>query len=576
MSRDQEKDPAGFEKFEEFLQAWSRRDFIRRMGATAAWAAFTTGGLELLEACGGSSTSTSVTPKKGGHVTLGRSSTADIKTFNPVLSGDDGSSLVSTLCFDSLLTIDAKGQPAPLLAESFGVASDGLTYTFHLHKNAKWTDGQPVTADDVVFTYQLMYDPKYKKVSSPRRGTLEKYIESVTATDANTVVIKTKSVFAPFLVQHSGYGIVPKHVLGTLDAAAINTADFNSGPTVTSGAFKFVKWEKGQQVTFARNDNYYLGAPYLDQFILKLVSGGSVAIGNQLKTGEIDLGPIDPSAFDDFRTVTSVTVGEYPTASFEFYAYNQDPSKPAGKFFADKSVRQALLYALDRDKVAKAVYFGHATTAVTPIPPVLWAFNGSTQPNYKFDKAKAESLLDAAGWAKGSDGIRSKGGTRFKIELITNAGNKVRENLIQVMSQQWRDIGVDCTPKPIDFGALVDQIVHTRTFDVFLVGFGPFTDPDQSSIFHSRNSVDGGFDGFGFSNPEVDKLLDDGVATVDRAKRLDIYKQYQAKMNDLVPAPPIVFANALPGVSKRVQGTRYSTFVGFGQFAKDVWVTDGK
>lgn len=574
MSRDQGKDPDGFEKFEEFLQAWSRRDFIRRMGATAAWAAFTAGGLELLEACGGSSTAQSVTPKKGGHVTLGRAS--DIKTFNTVLSGDDGSSLVASLCFDSLLTIDKSGSPIPLLAESFKAGSDGLTYTFNLHKNAKWTDGQPVTADDVVFTYQLMYDPKYKAVSSPRRGTLEKYIDSVTATDANTVVIKTKSVFAPFLVQHSGYGILPKHVLGALDSKAINTSDFNSGPTVSSGPFKFVKWEKGQQVTFARNDTYYLGAPYLDQFILKIIPGGSVAISNQLQTGEIDLGPVDPSLFDQFKTVTSVNVGEYPTASFEFYAYNQDPNKHAGKFFADKSVRQALLYALDRDKVRTAVYFGHATTAVTPIPPVLWAFNSTTQPSYKFDKAKAESLLDAAGWAKGSDGIRSKGGVRFKIELITNSGNKVRENLIQVMAQAWKDVGVDVTPKPIDFGALVDQIVHTRTFDVFLVGFGPFTDPDQSSIFHSRNTVDGGFDGFGFSNPDVDKLLDDGVATLDRAKRLDIYKQYQTKMNDLVPAPPIVFGNGLPGVNKRVMGTRYSTFVGFAQFAKEVWVTDGK
>ncbi len=226
--------------------------------------------------------------------------------------------------------------------------------------------------------------------------------------------------------------------------------------------------------------------------------------------------------------------------------------------------------------MAKAVYFGQAVPADSVLPPTTWAYNPNVSPKYPFDKAAAEKLLDDAGWAKGGDGIRAKGGVRMSFEVNTNSGNKVRENLIQVMAQQWKDIGIDCTPKPIDFGALVDQIIHTRTFDVFLVGFGPFTDPDQSQLFHSRNAVDGGFNGFDFKNADVDKLMDDGVATLDRAKRIAIYKQYQSKMNELCPAPAIVFGNGLSGVSKRVQGTAYGTFVGLTQFIKDVWVTDGK
>src|SRR5207248_9443148 len=169
-------------------------------------------------------------------------------------------------------------------------------------------------------------------------------------------VFTMTQVFAPFLSAHGRYGILPKHVLGSLDAKAINTADFNTAPTVCNGAFKFVKWDKGAQVTMTRNDSYWAGAPYLDQYVYKVLPD-SVAVTNQLKTGEIDIGPVDPGQFDALKTTDTVALTEFPTPTFTFYAYNLNPSTNAGKLFADKAVRQALLFALNRQQIVTAVFF---------------------------------------------------------------------------------------------------------------------------------------------------------------------------------------------------------------------------
>jgi len=576
MGRVRSGEDKDFEQFERFLDKWSRRDFLKRTGGAAAYLAFMAGGLEFLEACAGGTTQTSETPKKGGHVIEGNFS--DIRTLNSMLSSDTASNQVIGLMFDGLLNVKKNGDLIGAIAQGVPtISSDGLTYTFKLRPNLKWSDGQALTADDVIFTYALAYDPKYADVSSPRRGDLSKYIGSMTAPDPQTVVIKTTEVFAPFLGSHAEYGILPKHVLGSMSAKEINTADFNTAPTVVNGPFKFVKWDKGQQVTLTRNDSYWAGAPNLDSYVYKVLPD-SVAVTNQLKTGEIDIGPVDPSQFDSLKTADNVVMSEFPVPNFTFYAYNLDPAKLGGKLFGEKAVRQALLYALDRQKIVTAVFFGHGSVANSVEPPTSWAYKEKPQVLYKFDKAKAESLLDGAGWAKGSDGIRAKGGVKLQFEMITNAGNKQRESMLTVMQQSWKDIGVDATPKLIQFPQLVSQIVSIRTFDVFLVGFNWTIDPDEAPLFHSRNAAAGGFNGAGFKNSQVDSILDQAIGTLDKNKRKQLYSQFQDIMSDEVPSPIILFNTGIYGVSKRVRGADFGPFNQFGArpWMKDVWVTDGK
>ncbi len=577
MSRDEDHKDDGFAQFEQFLEEWSRRDFLKRTGGAAAYLSFMGGGLAaFLEACAGGTSNNTPTAKKGGHVVEGNFS--DIRTLNSMLSSDTASNQVIGLMFDGLLNYKKDGSLVAALAQDLPKTnSDGTVYTFKLRSGLKWSDGQPLTSDDVKFTYQLAYDPQYKDVTSPRRGDLSKYIKSIDTPDPQTVVITTTQVFAPFLSSHGRYGILPKHVLGNLDGKAINAAPFNTAPNVTCGAFKFVKWDKGQQVTMERNDNFWAGPPNLDQWIYKVLPD-SVAVTNQLKTGEIDIGPVDPSHFDAVKSADNVAVTEFPVPTFTFYAYQLDAAKKGGKLFSDKAVRQALLFALNRDQVVSAVYFGHGSVANSVEPPISWAYKDKPQVLYSFDKAKAESMLESAGWTKGSDGIRAKNGLKLKFDMITNAGNKQRESMLQVMQQSWKDIGVDATPSLIQFPQLVSQITNIRTFDMFLVGFNFDEDPDQGQLWHSRNTVAGGFNGFDFKNSDVDSLLDQAVGTLDKTKRKQLYGQFQDIMSDVVPAPIILFNHGIWGVSKRVQGADFGPF---NQFATrpwnhNVWVTDGK
>jgi peptide/nickel transport system substrate-binding protein len=572
-----------FEQFERFFEEWSRRDFLRNMGAGAAYLAFIAGGLEFLEACASGNTTTTSNVKEGGHIV--EASTSDTKTFNSVLTSDYTSDQMISMINDGLYTIDANANLFPLIAKDKPkVSSDNLTYTINLRQDVKWSDGNALTADDVVFTYQLMYDPAYKKVNSPRRGDLEKYLDSVTAKDKYTVIFKTKSVFAPFAPTHLLYAILPKHVLGSLSADEINTAPWNSAPTVTNGAFTFVKWDKGAQVTLAKNPKYYRGAPHLDGYVFK-IGTVSTEVLNQMKTGEIDvgfpgIGPVDPSQYDSAKSVDNINVYSYPRLSFDFFLFQLDPAKPASKFFGDKTVRQALVYALDRKAIAHALYFDQATVANTTMPPASWAYNKDNQPVYTQDKAKAQSMLDAAGWTAGAGGTRQKGGVPFKFEMITNAGNKVRENLLVVLQQQWKDVGIDATPKYVDFNkVLVPALTNTRQFDVLMVGFSWSVDPDQSQVWHSRNAGPGGFNGMGYKNPDLDKVMDDAVATLDQAQRKQLYFKMQQILAEDQPAPVLVFPNGILSLNKRIQNWQYGTFIGqTGRrvFMKDVFVSDGK
>jgi peptide/nickel transport system substrate-binding protein len=578
MSKDDTADQ-GFERFEEFLKEWSRRDFLRRMGAAAAYTAFSVGIVDFLEACGNTTTTTtSQTPVKGGKLIEGTIS--DISNFAVLNSGDVNSTQMIVLMFDGLQSISAKGDNVPMLASGPPtISSDQLTFTFKLRSGLKWSDGQALTADDVAFTYNLMYSPDTKDYVSRYRANLEGYMQSATATDPQTIVFKFSKVLANFVDTHCRYGILPKHVLGSVTPKALNTHDFfTKGPTVTNGVFKFVKWDKGQQVVLARNENYWGGQSHLDQYIFKVVTD-AVVLAQQLKTGELDTGQPDASQFDNLKTVNTITATSFINPGFVYYQFNLDPTRAPSKIFGDKNVRKALHSALDRTSMAKAVYFGQAVPADSVLPPTTWAYNPNVSPKYPFDKAAAEKLLDDAGWAKGSDGIRSKGGVRMAFELNTNAGNKVRENLIQVMQQQWKDVGVDATPRAIAFQTLVTQIRSTKTFQVILIGIASSdTDPDETTLFTTSGIGSAGLNGMSYSNPTIDKLMGDALLTTDRTKRKPIYAQIQNILADDLPAPILFYPNYLWGINKRVVNFNvgpYNTYQGR-PWMKDVFVSDGK
>jgi peptide/nickel transport system substrate-binding protein len=583
MSRDKAHDQLGFRKFEEFVGHWSRRDFLHRVGGGMAWVMFMAGGGELLEACTiGSPASSSKAVKQGGQVVEG--SASDVSQLNPVLvkATDTTSSTVSGLLYDGLLGSKANGDLYPRLAKEMPNASaDGTTYTFALRENVKFSDGSQITADDVKFTYDLIFDPQYVDVNSPLRAELAPNLQSITAPDPKTIIFKTKQAYAPFLAWHGQYGVLPRAVWGKLSPQQINTTDLNLMPTVTSGAFKPAKYDKGVQYVVAANERHWQGRPNIDRWVFKVVPG--TALADQLKTGEVDCGRIDASQLADVQAIPEVGIATFLEPIFNFYAYQLDPAKPASKLFSDKAVRQALLLALNRPSMADAIYYKQAVVATSSVPQVSWAYNKEAKPQYRFDKAKAESMLDSAGWTKGPDGIRAKGGTKLRFNVVTNAGNKPRELLVVEMQQRWKDIGVEASPQLVSYTELLSQIEDTRTFDVFLVGYRCGQDPDQSQLWSSGAAIPGGLNGMQYKNPQLDKILSDAAATLDQKRRKELYFQVQDILNEEVPGGILVFNKGVWGIRKRMHGITGGDF-GLGpytQVAQRPWmrtmfVADGK
>ncbi len=568
----------GFDRFDQFLSEWSRRDFLRRMGGAAAFAAFSAGGLGWLEACGGNQAAKTDTGKavKGGHIIEG--SISDIGNLNPIFTNDTASLQVTYRLYDGLLDAEANGTLVPNLATAVPKPeSDQLSYRVTLKKGLKWSDGSAITADDVVFTYQLMFDPKYAAVKSRYRAQLTEYLASVTAVDPQTVLFKTTKVYAPFVVTFMVLGILPKAVWEKLAPADVNSTEMNQVPTVVSGAMLPVKWDKGSQYTLRRNDNWHQGKTFFDTYIFKVVPD-AVAIANQLKTGELDVGIVDKSQWDSLATAQNVSRVGFVAPSFDYYLQNLDASKtPKAAIFGDLQVRKALLMALDRKKIADKVYFGQAVSADSSIGLVSPA-HITPKAQYPFDAKKAEQMLDDAGWKKGADGIRAKNGVRMEWELRTNVGNKVRETLIQVMAEQWSGIGVKVTTKPVQFPQLVTQLSSTREFEMILLGISESIDPDQTQLWSSKSIGGGALNGAGYKNDKVDQLLSDAVQTLDQKKRLDMYHQIQEILLQDLPSPLIVYPKANWGISKRVKNFNVG---GFSQYQyrtwfKDVYVTDGK
>jgi peptide/nickel transport system substrate-binding protein len=565
-------------QFDRFLAEWSRRDFLRGMGGAVAFSAFLAGGAEFLAACGGGSTQSSTqSAVKGGHIVEGVIS--DIGNVNPIFINDTASSTVGYLAYARLITTDANtGNLLPEMAAAVPkVESDQVTYKVTLKDGLKWSDGQAITSDDVAFTFQLMFDPQFKAVTSRFRSQLETHLESVTAPDPKTAIFKTKGPYAPFVISFLGIGILPKHIWSTLAPAAVNSSPMNQVPTVVSGPMIPVKWDKGTQYQMKRNDLFFKGRTNLDSYFFKVVSD-AVQVANQLKTGEIDVGQFDLSQWDSMANVQNVERLSYVAPSFDYYIHNLDPAKtPKAAIFSDVQVRRALLTALDRKAVAQKVYFGLAAPADSSVSAAQWVHT-TPKTQYPYNVSKAEQMLDAAGWVKGSDGIRAKNGVRMEWELRTNAGNKVRETLITVLADQWKQIGANVTTNPVQFPQLVTQLSQTREFEMILLGISEGLDPDSTQLWSSKSIGGGALNGAAYKNSKVDDLLDQAVVTLDREKRKGLYQQIQEILMEDLPAPLVTYPKRVWGVSKRVKNWNVGPWNSDSPrpWFNTVYVTDGK
>jgi peptide/nickel transport system substrate-binding protein len=554
----------------------SRRRFLRGVGVAAAYAASGGSVVAALQACAPVATVPSAvpsaTPKRGGTVIEG--GLADPQGFNQLLATNGTSQIISRYVFEPLILIDSDNKLVPGLAETVPDAPDGKTYSFKLRKDLKWSDGRPITSEDVSFTFQLLMDPAYTDFSSVQRGLVGNTLQSVQTPDPLTVIFTTKAANAGFLANGATLSILPKHILGTLNGKQLMTTEFNTAPQVASGVFKFVKWDKGQEVRLARNDSYWAGPSYLDTYVRKVLASDN-AVATQLRLGEIDMGQVVGTELAGLKDNTDLNLVRYVARAFWYYQTQVGPTRP----FADKAVRQALRWAIDVEKIKKVAFADEAQVMSTHLPSWSWAADKNPTVKYSYDPDKAKQLLDSAGWRVGSSGIREKGGRPLMFVISAGTGQNEATLSSQILQEQWKAIGADVEVKLKAAAQLSIDTLQNHDFDVLVANIATSLDPDfASQLYQSAGAVPGGANRGDYKNPTVDKLFDDARSTTDQAKRTDFYRQLQQILLEDLPLTPLVLPLATMGLRKRVNGVKYSLFADAGQrpWMKDVWVPDGK
>jgi peptide/nickel transport system substrate-binding protein len=486
--------------------------------------------------------------------TMIEGSFSDISTLLPIVSSDTASADLMALIFEPLVTVDPNTlEPVGLLAESWDVNEDATVYTFHLREGVTWSDGEPFTADDVVFTYELYMN---EATGSPRVSDFSAKIESMEAVDDQTVVFNLVNTYVDFAVDIMIYNVIAEHIWADVDPAVISQDPGANGTdpsrVVGTGPFLFQEWIIEDHVTLVPNENYWNGAPYLDEFIFKVVPDQAAGVA-QLQTGEIDyFEGVPESSLVEFEGSSDVTIVDYPTLSFTFYGTNLDETKTT--LFQDKEVRQAMLYALDREAMIESIRFGYGEVALGTMPVLSWAYNpDEIELTYPYDPEMAVQLLEEAGWTDtNGNGIVDKDGTELSFTMYTNAGNLVRESYLTVLQEYWAEVGIEMIPQLEPFPALVERITQTFDFEAYLIGFNWSVSPDQTTMWHTDSAGGAGFNTVSYSNPEVDRLLDEALIETDREKRIELYTEMQNIIMEDLPHTILDFPQGFTGVSSRL------------------------
>jgi len=455
----------------------------------------------------------------------------EISILNPILSTDTSSSAVEGTIFSGMTRINEKLEVIPDLATTWEVSEDGKSWTFHLRKDVKWHDGEPLTSADVVFTFNAILNPK---VNSVRRSDyiIDGKLIEFSAVDDYTVKAVLAQPFAPFLAR-SGMSIIPKHLL---DGEDINTVDFNRQP-VGTGPFKFKEWVNGDHATVVRNDDYYLGRPKLAEIVFKVIPDENSQL-IALEAGEIDEAGIPPKDYERLKKTKGINVFEYDALTYSYLGFNLANPK-----FSDPRVRQALAYATDKAQLVEIIFNGLASPAYAPTAPISWAYSDEVA-KYAFDLTKAKALLKEAG------------AENLEFTILVNKGNKEREKAAVILQQQYKQIGVKVKIKVMEWSALL-KIVNAATdpkgFEAMIMGWSLGLDPDSYSIWHS-SQYPKGFNFIKYQNKEVDGLLEKGRTTLAKVERQKIYGQMYQLISADQPYIFLWYPKIISGVRDNVGG----------------------
>ena len=450
-------------------------------------------------------------PVSGGTAIVGTG--ADFDVLNELASTSAiTDQVIGHVLFQNLLAYDDSLHYAPMLADTFWVAEDGMSATFRIREGVRWHDGVPVTADDVVWSFEVsMLDA----IAYPERQQLQD-IERAERVDGRTVRFHFRRLHAEPLADFIYWTPMPKHLLEDVPPAEMRNAPFNRNP-VGNGPFRFVSWRPNEQIVFEANDDFWAGRPYLDRIVFRVIPEPTTAV-TELLNGAIDLyRNVPPNDMVRLEASSRARPLSYPSLGFTFLSLNvQRPP------FEDVRVRRAIAMGTDRQTLIDGILQGYGEVTAGATTPRQWEHDDAIEPP-PFDPAAARTLLAEAGWRDtDGDGWLDRDGRPLRFEMITNVDNTLRMDVLIALQSQLRGIGVDARPRGVEFNTMVDKFM-SGDYDVVVLGWDLYLRFDPSQLFETGGAYNGG----GYSNPRVDELLRGARTTLDRAEAKPLWDEFQ-------------------------------------------------
>ncbi|HEY1975146.1 MAG TPA: peptide ABC transporter substrate-binding protein [Candidatus Baltobacteraceae bacterium] len=453
------------------------------------------------------------------------------KSLNPLLATDTTDGFIDRLMFEPLVSADPKGDPVPMLASvvpsltNGGISKDGLTITYHLRRDAKWSDGTPVTSQDVKFSWQAIVNPNDNVIS--RHG--YDNVRSIDTPDADTAVVHLKERFAPFVntffaESDQPYNLVPAHVLSKYPN--INQLPFNNEPSVNDGPFKFASWAHGDRIVMDNNPNFFKGKPGLNRVIVQFVPDENTAI-NLLRTHAIDyIFQASINTYPALKNVPNVRLVFVDMNAFEALEFNvQHPG------ISDPLVRRAIAYALDKSSLVSRLTYNQDKIATGDLPDWMWAFDPTVK-SYPHDVATARQLLAQAGWRPGPDGIARRDDKPLSLLLSTDNANATHREESLLVQEALKRIGIDVEIKyyPQDLlyaTQAMGGILQSGKFDLTLAPWYAGIDPDDSSQFICAMLPPNGYNTARYCNRDMESAQRDALTHYDIGPRKKAYSRIE-------------------------------------------------
>ena len=460
----------------------------------------------------------------------------------------------SRLLFSGLVRFDALGLPQGDLAESWGVSADATVYNFSIRPNAVWHDGEPVTSDDVVFTVEYLRSDDLPIPDDVRQ--LWQQVET-TILDDRTLQFHLPEPFAPFL-DYVSFGVLPRHLLQDVPASSLIDSEFNLKP-VGSGPYRFdhLISEQGQitGVVFNAFEDFYTGRPFIDQVVFQYYPDSKSAL-TAYQSGEVlGISQVSQDILSDVLNTEEINLYSGRMPSLTLIYFNLDNENLP--FFQDATLRRALMTGLNRQKMVDQLLGGQAILADGPIFPGTWAYYDQIE-RLGFDSQAALEVVKAAGYTIPAAGgsVREKDGLKFSFELVY-PDDPLHAGLVEAIRQDWARLGVEVTPKPVGYDALVDDYLEPRTFQAALVdiNLSRFPDPDPYPFWDQAQATGGQNYGM-WNDRRASEFLEQARVTLDIGERAKAYRNFQVRFTAEMPALPLYYPVYSYAVDAQVQAVQ--------------------